>query len=176
MVFKQLLQAEAIDVCQIDSCRLAGVSEVLSVLLMAAKFGVPVCPHAGGVGLCEYVIHLSLIDYIAVSGSMERNVLEFVDHLHEHFLYPCSINKRGRYNVPSNSAEGYRCVSKHAQVWHRLTAPHIALRCTRTASLALSGRTGHTGSMSMPRRRRRVSLGIRSCIETLSKNIYDVSL
>ncbi|KAI0049980.1 enolase C-terminal domain-like protein [Auriscalpium vulgare] len=107
MVFKQLLQADAIDVCQIDSCRLAGVSEVLSVLLMAAKFGVPVCPHAGGVGLCEYVIHLSLIDYIAVSGTMERNVLEFVDHLHEHFLNPCSINSRGRYNVPSNPLEGY---------------------------------------------------------------------
>ncbi|VDB85342.1 unnamed protein product [Peniophora sp. CBMAI 1063] len=107
MVFKQLLQAEAIDVCQIDSCRLAGVSEVLSVLLMAAKFGVPVCPHAGGVGLCEYVIHLSLIDYIAISGTMERNVLEYVDHLHEHFLYPCSINSNGRYNVPSNDKEGY---------------------------------------------------------------------
>ncbi|KAK7051096.1 hypothetical protein VNI00_005208 [Paramarasmius palmivorus] len=108
MVFKQLLQAEAIDVCQIDSCRLAGVSEVISVLLMAAKFGVPVCPHAGGVGLCEYVIHLSLIDYIAISGTMERNVLEFVDHLHEHFLTPCSINSRGRYNVPNNPSEGYR--------------------------------------------------------------------
>ncbi|KAH9018617.1 enolase C-terminal domain-like protein [Lactarius hengduanensis] len=107
MVFKQLLQAEAIDVCQIDSCRLAGVSEVLSVLFMAAKFGVPVCPHAGGVGLCEYVIHLSLIDYIAVSGTMERNVLEYVDHLHEHFLYPCSVNQKGRYNVPSNPVEGY---------------------------------------------------------------------
>ncbi|KAG9025067.1 hypothetical protein FRB95_010596 [Tulasnella sp. JGI-2019a] len=107
MVFKQLLQAEAIDVVQIDSCRLAGVSEVLAVLLMAAKFGIPVCPHAGGVGLCEYVIHLSLIDYIAISGSMERNVLEFVDHLHEHFLYPCSINKQGRYNVPNNPDEGY---------------------------------------------------------------------
>ncbi|KAG8943346.1 hypothetical protein FRC00_011248 [Tulasnella sp. 408] len=107
MVFKQLLQAEAIDVVQIDSCRLAGVSEVLAVLLMAAKFGVPVCPHAGGVGLCEYVIHLSLIDYIAVSGTMERNVLEFVDHLHEHFIYPCSINAQGRYNVPANPEEGY---------------------------------------------------------------------
>ncbi|KAF8269080.1 enolase C-terminal domain-like protein [Lactarius quietus] len=107
MVFKQLLQADAIDVCQIDSCRLAGVSEVLSVLFMATKFGVPVCPHAGGVGLCEYVIHLSLIDYIAVSGTMERNVLEYVDHLHEHFLYPCSINQKGRYNVPINPVEGY---------------------------------------------------------------------
>ncbi|KAF7980524.1 hypothetical protein HWV62_37647 [Athelia sp. TMB] len=107
MVFKQLLQADAIDVCQIDSCRLAGVSEVLAVLLMAAKFGVVVCPHAGGVGLCEYVIHLSLIDYIAVSGSMERNVLEYVDHLHEHFVYPCSINSKGRYNVPIDPKEGY---------------------------------------------------------------------
>ncbi|KAH9986318.1 mandelate racemase/muconate lactonizing enzyme [Russula compacta] len=107
MVFKQLLQADAIDVCQIDSCRLAGVSEVLSVLFMATKFGVPVCPHAGGVGLCEYVIHLSLIDYIAISGTMERNVLEYVDHLHEHFLYPCSINEQGRYNVPNNILEGY---------------------------------------------------------------------
>ncbi|KAG1823468.1 enolase C-terminal domain-like protein [Suillus subaureus] len=107
MVFKQLFQAEAIDVCQIDSCRLAGVSEVLSVLLMAAKFGVPVCPHAGGVGLCEYVIHLSVIDYVAISGTMERNVLEFADHLHEHFPYRCTMNKRGRYNVPSNPKEGY---------------------------------------------------------------------
>ncbi|KAH9478780.1 L-galactonate dehydratase [Psilocybe cubensis] len=107
MVFKQLLQADAIDVVQIDSCRLAGVSEVISVLLMAAKFGVPVCPHAGGVGLCEYVIHLSLIDYICISGTMERNVLEFVDHLHEHFVTPCSINARGRYNVPVNPDEGY---------------------------------------------------------------------
>lgn len=114
IIFKQLLQAQAIDVVQIDSCRLAGVSEVLSVLLMAAKFGVPVCPHAGGVGLCEYVIHLSLIDYIAVSGSMERNVLEFVDHLHEHFLNPCSINSRGRYNVPSDPNEGYS-IEMHKQ-------------------------------------------------------------
>ncbi len=92
----------------------------------------PVCPHAGGVGLCEYVIHLrrvfssknrcgdadaawrpsgSLIDYIAVSGTMERNVLEYVDHLHEHFLYPCSINQKGRYDVPSNPVEGYRWIS-----------------------------------------------------------------
>ncbi|KAG8999273.1 hypothetical protein FRB94_006258 [Tulasnella sp. JGI-2019a] len=78
MTFKQLFQAEAIDVCQIDACRLAGVSEVLSVLLMAAKFKVPICPHAGGVGLCEHALHLSLIDYIAVSGTMERNVLEVI--------------------------------------------------------------------------------------------------
>lgn len=77
-------------------------------LTYVLRFGVPVCPHAGGVGLCEYVIHLSLIDYIAVSGTMERNVLEFVDHLHEHFVYPCSINKQGRYNIPNHEDEGYR--------------------------------------------------------------------
>ncbi|EIW78688.1 enolase C-terminal domain-like protein [Coniophora puteana RWD-64-598 SS2] len=114
MVFKQLLQAEAIDVCQIDACRLAGVSEVLSVLLMAAKFGIPVCPHAGGVGLCEYVIHLSLIDYICISGTMERNVLEFATHLHEHFVYPCTMNSRGRYSIPVNPAEGYS-IEMHKQ-------------------------------------------------------------
>ncbi|KIJ61633.1 hypothetical protein HYDPIDRAFT_176981 [Hydnomerulius pinastri MD-312] len=107
MVFKQLFQAEAVDIAQIDACRLGGVSEVLGVLMMAAKFGVPVCPHAGGVGLCEHVIHLSLIDYILVSGSIERNVLEYADHLHEHFVYRCSINERGRYNVPGNEGEGY---------------------------------------------------------------------
>ncbi|CAL1699755.1 unnamed protein product [Somion occarium] len=123
IVFKQLLQAEAIDVCQIDSCRLAGVSEVLSVLLMAAKFGITVCPHAGGVGLCEYVIHLSLIDYIAVSGSMERNVLEFVDHLHEHFIHPCSINKNGRYNVPNHPDEGYS-IEMHRSSIEQYEWPH----------------------------------------------------
>lgn len=112
MVFKQLLQAEAIDVCQIDSCRLAGVNEVLSVLLMAAKAGVPVCPHAGGVGLCEMVIHLSLIDYICVSGSCERNVLEWVDELHNQYIYPVSINKEGRYNVPQDPNGGYSITFK----------------------------------------------------------------
>ena len=116
ILFKQLLQAEALDVVQIDSCRLAGVSEVLAVLLLAAKFGVPVCPHAGGVGLCEYVVHLSVIDYIAVSGRMDRNVLEFVDHLHEHFMYPVSINARGRYNVPDDPSGGYSIEMHEASI------------------------------------------------------------
>ncbi|KAH7912375.1 enolase C-terminal domain-like protein [Hygrophoropsis aurantiaca] len=116
MIFKQLLQADAIDVCQIDSCRLAGVSEILSVLLLAAKFNVPVCPHAGGVGLCEHAIHLSLIDYIVISGTMERNALEFANHLHEHFHYPCSINSNGRYNVPSSTAEGYSTQMHQASI------------------------------------------------------------
>ena len=101
VVFKQLLQTGAISFCQIDACRLGGVNEVLAVLLMCAKFGVPVCPHAGGVGLCEYVQHLSLFDYIAVSGSLENRVTEYVDHLHEHFLEPCVI-RGGRYMPPQS--------------------------------------------------------------------------
>jgi L-fuconate dehydratase len=99
VMFKQLLQAEAIDVCQIDSCRVAGVNENLAILLMAAKFGVPVCPHAGGVGLCEYVQHLSMFDYLRVSCSLEDRVIEFVDHLHEHFVEPVVI-RNGRYLLP----------------------------------------------------------------------------
>ena len=99
VVFKQLMQANAISFCQIDSCRLGGVNEVLAVLLMAAKFGVPVCPHAGGVGLCEYVQHLSLFDYIAVSASLENRIVEYVDHLHEHFVFPV-VMKNGCYVPP----------------------------------------------------------------------------
>jgi L-fuconate dehydratase len=99
VIFKQLMQAGAIDVCQIDSCRLGGVNENLAVILMAAKFYVPVCPHAGGVGLCEYVQHLSAFDYLCVSGSMEDRVIEFVDHLHEHFVDPVQI-RNGRYLLP----------------------------------------------------------------------------
>jgi L-fuconate dehydratase len=104
VVFKQLMQAGAIDFCQIDSCRLGGVNEILAVLLMAAKFNVPVCPHAGGVGLCEYAQHLSIIDYICISGSLENRVLEYVDHLHEHFKYPV-VMRDGHYQLPE--APGY---------------------------------------------------------------------
>jgi L-fuconate dehydratase len=99
IVFKQLLQANAIDFCQIDSCRLGGVNENLAVMLMAAKYGVPVCPHAGGVGLCEYVQHLSMFDYIGISGLMDGRVIEYVDHLHEHFEDPTAV-RRGRYIAP----------------------------------------------------------------------------
>ena len=99
VVFKQLMQANAIGICQIDSCRVGGVNEILAILLMAAKFKIPVCPHAGGVGLCEYVQHLSMIDFIAISGSMENRIIEFVDHLHEHFFDPVVI-KRGAYMPP----------------------------------------------------------------------------
>ena len=104
VVFKQLMQAGAIRFCQIDSCRLGGVNEVLAVLLLAARFGIPVCPHAGGVGLCEYVQHLAIFDYICVSASLENRIVEYVDHLHEHFLHPVVI-RDGRYMPPS--APGY---------------------------------------------------------------------
>ena len=104
IIFKQLFQAEAIDVCQLDACRIGGVNEALAVLLLAAKFGIPVCPHAGGVGLCEYVQHLAIFDYVAVSGSLENRVVEWVDHLHEHFREP-AIVRDGRYRVPL--APGY---------------------------------------------------------------------
>jgi L-fuconate dehydratase len=100
VLFKQLLQARAISFCQIDSCRVGGVNENLAVILMAAKFGVPVCPHAGGVGLCEMVQHLSMFDFVAVTGTMERRVTEFVDHLHEHFVDPVVI-KHARYMPPT---------------------------------------------------------------------------
>jgi L-fuconate dehydratase len=100
VMFKQLLQAEAIGVCQVDACRLGGVNEVLAVLLMAAEAGIPVCPHAGGVGLCELVQHLSVIDYLCVSGSLEGRMIEYVDHLHEHFLDPVVI-RGGSYVVPT---------------------------------------------------------------------------
>jgi L-fuconate dehydratase len=99
VLFKQFMQAGAMQFCQLDACRLGGVNEALAVLLLARKFGVPVCPHAGGVGLCEYVQHLSLFDYIAVSGDLDGRLVEFVDHLHEHFVDPVRIVD-ARYQVP----------------------------------------------------------------------------
>lgn len=92
IVFKQLIMREAIDVVQIDSCRLGGVNEILAVMLMAARHDLKVCPHAGGVGLCEYVQHLSMIDYVCIAGTREGRVIEYVDHLHEHFVDPCVVS------------------------------------------------------------------------------------
>lgn len=100
VMFKQLMQLSAIDVVQIDATRVAGVNENLAILLMAKKMGLPVCPHAGGVGLCEAVQHLSMFDFVSVSGSMSGRVIEFVDHLHEHFLDPVVI-EQGRYRAPA---------------------------------------------------------------------------
>jgi L-fuconate dehydratase len=109
VMFKQLFQAKALHYCQLDACRLGGVNEVLAVLLLAEKFQVPVCPHAGGVGLCEYVQHLSMFDYVRVSGSLEDRVIEYVDHLHEHFVDPVRI-RQGCYLPPS--APGYSITMK----------------------------------------------------------------
>ncbi|WP_293214309.1 L-fuconate dehydratase [Parvibaculum sp.] len=99
ILFKQFMQMDAIDIVQIDAARVGGLSENLAIMLMAAKFGKPVCPHAGGVGLCEYVQHLSIIDYLSISGSHEGRVAEYVDHLHEHFITPCVVAE-GRYMPP----------------------------------------------------------------------------
>jgi L-fuconate dehydratase len=99
VIFKQLLQAQAIDIMQIDACRVAGVNENIANLLLAAKFGIPVCPHAGGVGLCEIVQHLSMFDYVALSGTTQGRVIEWIDHLHEHFVTPAAV-AGGRYLTP----------------------------------------------------------------------------
>jgi L-fuconate dehydratase len=109
VIFKQLLQMDAIKFCQIDSCRLGGVNEVLAVMLLAKKFGIPVCPHAGGVGLCEYVNHLIMIDYTRIGASFESRVAEYVDHLHEHFEDPVVI-RDARYMPPT--AAGYGITMK----------------------------------------------------------------
>jgi L-fuconate dehydratase len=100
IIFKQLLQADAIDVLQLDACRVGGVTENVAILLLAAAYGVPVCPHAGGVGLCEVVQHLAMFDYLAISGSTENRVIEYIDHLHEHFADPVRI-REGHYLVPT---------------------------------------------------------------------------
>ncbi len=102
VMFKQLLQARGLDIMQIDACRVAGVNENIANLLLAAKFGVPVCPHAGGVGLCEIVQHLSMFDYVALSGTTEGRQIEWIDNLHEHFTAPAVVS-RGRYRAPETA-------------------------------------------------------------------------
>ncbi|RZJ11631.1 MAG: L-fuconate dehydratase [Rubrivivax sp.] len=113
ILFKQFMMRGAIDVVQIDSCRLGGVNEILAVMLMAAKLGLPVCPHAGGVGLCEYVQHLSMIDYLCIAGTREGRVIEYVDHLHEHFVDPCVV--RGAAYMPPQ-APGFSIEMKPASL------------------------------------------------------------
>ncbi|KQU55574.1 fuconate dehydratase [Sphingomonas sp. Leaf339] len=115
ILFKQFMAAGAIDIVQLDACRIGGVNEALAVMLLAAKFGLPVCPHAGGVGLCEYVQHLSMIDYLCFSGTTEGRVTEYVDHLHEHFVDPCVI--RGAAYMPP-SRPGYSIEMKPATLVH----------------------------------------------------------
>ncbi|MDT0685414.1 L-fuconate dehydratase [Autumnicola psychrophila] len=113
IMFKQLMQSNAIGICQIDSCRVGGVNEVLAILLMANKYNIPVCPHAGGVGLCEYVQHLAMIDFIAISGKLDDRIIEYVDHLHEHFEDPVMI-KNGAYLLPQQP--GYSITMKPASL------------------------------------------------------------
>jgi L-fuconate dehydratase len=119
VIFKQLLQANAIGVCQVDACRVGGINEVLAIVLMAAKFGVPVCPHAGGVGLCEYVQHLSIFDFLRVGRSLDGRMVEYVDHLHEHFTDPVQVVD-GRYRLPE--APGYSVTMKPESI-DELTFP-----------------------------------------------------
>jgi L-fuconate dehydratase len=123
VLFKQLMQAEAIDFCQIDSCRMGGVNEVIVVYLLAAKFGIPVCPHAGGVGLCEYVQHLQMFDYVSISASMTDRVIEFADHLHEHFVDPVRL-RNGRYLPPQQP--GYS-IQMTAETLQDYVYPHGAI-------------------------------------------------
>jgi L-fuconate dehydratase len=123
VLFKQLMQAEAIDFCQIDSCRMGGVNEVIVVYLLAAKFDIPVCPHAGGVGLCEYVQHLQIFDYVSISASMTDRVIEFADHLHEHFVDPVRL-RNGRYLPPQQP--GYS-IQMTAETLRDYLYPHGAI-------------------------------------------------
>ncbi len=123
VLFKQMFQAEAIDFCQLDSARLGSINEILSVYLMAKKFGVPVCPHAGGVGLCELVQHLSIFDYVAVSGSLDNRVTEYVDHLHEHFVDPCIV-RNGAYQLPTAPGYSAQMFSESVEEYTFPTGPY----------------------------------------------------
>jgi L-fuconate dehydratase len=135
VMFKQFLAAGGMDVCQIDACRLGGVNEVLAVLLLAARFGVPVCPHAGGVGLCELVQHLAIFDYVAVSGSLEGRMVEYVDHLHEHFVDPVVV-EHGRYRAPARPGYGAELLPEslarfgfpNGAEWRALTSEGVGSR------------------------------------------------
>ena len=116
VIFKQMLQAKSLSVLQMDACRVGGVNENVSILLLAAKFGIPVCPHAGGVGLCETVQHLAMFDYVAVSGTMEGRMIEFADHLHEHFVTPASVIG-GRYRAPTAPGSGAEMLDASIKEW-----------------------------------------------------------
>ena len=132
IVFKQLLQAGALDILQIDAARVGGVNENLAILLLAAKFGVPVCPHAGGVGLCELVQHLSMFDYLAVAGTTDDRVIEYVDHLHDHFLDPVVISE-GHYMAPT--APGFSATMRPESIARYTSCPTTRSRVGAIASL-----------------------------------------
>ncbi|MCX4641131.1 MULTISPECIES: L-fuconate dehydratase [unclassified Streptomyces] len=139
IIFKQLLQAGAIDILQIDAARVGGVNENLAILLLAAKFGVPVCPHAGGVGLCELVQHLSMFDYVAVAGTTQDRVIEYVDHLHGHFIDPV-VMRDGHYTAPT--APGFSAAMRPESI-AEYTYPDGAFWA---ADLARQGTTDQKGA------------------------------
>jgi L-fuconate dehydratase len=116
IIFKQMLQAKSLEVLQMDACRVGGVNENISILLLAAKFGIPVIPHAGGVGLCETVQHLSMFDFVSVSGTMDGRMIEFADHLHDHFVTPAKI-VRGRYQTPTTPGSGAEILEASIDEW-----------------------------------------------------------
>ena len=122
VIFKQLLASGAVSICQIDACRVAGVNENIAILLLAAKFGVPVCPHAGGVGLCELVQHLSIFDFLAVSGSIDGRWIEYVDHLHEHFVAPVRIVD-GHYVAPTVPGSGAEILAESRSAFRYPAGP-----------------------------------------------------
>ena len=147
VMFKQFLMAQAFDVCQIDSCRVAGVNELLSILLMAAKYNTPVCPHAGGVGLCEYVQHLGMFDYLAVSGRL--NIIEYVNHLHEHFQHPCQV-RDGHYLPPLD--HGYS-ITMHPQSIADYTFPtgkEWVSRIQQKHAKGAASAAGHNQQSTLP--------------------------
>jgi L-fuconate dehydratase len=150
VMFKQLFQADSIDVCQIDSCRVAGVNENLAIILMAAKFGVPVCPHAGGVGLCEYVQHLAAFDYICASASLEDRVIEYVDHLHEHFVTPVEM-RRGHYFLPEEA--GYSIEIKSESI-AQYSFPHGTFWSKEKGSTFAAGGEAHTKKVALTKQER----------------------
>jgi L-fuconate dehydratase len=135
VVFKQLLQAGAIDVMQIDACRVAGVNENLANLLLAAKFGVPVCPHAGGVGLCELVQHLAMFDYVALTGTRDGRMIEWIDHLHDHFVHPAVVTA-GHYQAPTAPGASTELQPESVAEFSYPSGP---------AWRAATGISGHTG-------------------------------
>jgi L-fuconate dehydratase len=130
VMVKQLLQARAVDFLQIDGCRLGGINEVIAALLLAAHFDVPVCPHAGGVGLCEHVQHFSVFDYIAVSGSLENRIIEYADHLHEHFVTPVEMQD-GRYRLPRTPGLGVEMLPESLERFAFPNGPIWRERATR---------------------------------------------
>ena len=147
VMFKQFLQSGAMDVCQIDSCRVAGVNEILSILLMAAKYQVPVCPHAGGVGLCEYVQHLGMADYLLVSAKL--NIIEYVDHLHEHFKYPCHI-RQGCYMPPMDHGYSIEMLPQSISDYTFPTGKQWVTRIQHRQAKGVASAAGHNQPSSLP--------------------------